>query len=138
MTTEHKDNNKILDVEGERLKEEIEPRLYDELMANLNQDQQMQILRGIQSYLNDSNEIEKQTKINILTTLTPKEGETSKTYVGRMEKFFNNPKSILRGGRKKKKRKTQKKRKQKKRRRTYKKRKSSRSRKKKSRRRRRR
>lgn len=137
MTTEHKDN-KILDVEGETLKEEITPKLYNELMANLNQEQQMQILRGIQSYLNDSNEIEKQSKLNILRTLTPKEDEPSKTYVGRMEAFFNNPKSILKGGRKKKKRKTQKKRKQKKRRRTYKKRKSSRSRKKKSRRRRRR
>lgn len=137
MTTEHKDN-KILDVEGERLKEEIKPKLYNELMANLNQEQQMLILRGIQSYLNDSNEIEKQTKLNILSTLTPKEDETSKAYVDRMEAFFNNPKSVLNGGRKTKKRKTQKKRKQKKRRRTYKKRKSSRSRKKKSRRRRRR
>ena len=59
-------------------------------MDNLEQDQQMQILRGIQSYLNDSNEIEKQTKINILTTLTPKKVKP-KTYVGRMVEFFNNP-----------------------------------------------
>ena len=138
MTTEHKDNDKILDVEGERLKEEIKPKLYNELMANLDQEQQMQILRGIQSYLNDSTEIEMQSKRNILSTLTPKENETPKAYVDRMEAFFNNPKSVLNGGRKKKKRKTQKKRKQKKRRKTYKKRKSSRSRKKKSRRRRRR
>lgn len=140
MSAEHKEDNKILHEEGERLKEEIKitPKLYDELMANLNQDQQMQILRGIQSYLYNSNKLEKSSKLTILSNLTRKENETPKAYVDRMKAFFSDPKSILKGGRKKKKRKTQKKRKQRKRRKTYKKRKSSRSRKKKSRRRRRR
>ena len=136
MSTEIKSDNKILDVEGNRIKKEITPKLYDELMANLNQEQQMQILRGIQSYLNQSNKLDKSSKLTILSTLTPKENETPKAYVDRMNAFFSDPK--LKGGRKKKKRKTQKKRKQRKRHKTYKKRKSSRTRKKKSRSRRRR
>ena len=34
MSSESKENNKILHEEGERLKKEIKPKLYDELIDN--------------------------------------------------------------------------------------------------------
>ena len=111
--------------------------LYNALMAGLTEKQQLEIVRGIQSYLNHSDKQEMSLKLNILKTLTPREDETPKTYVSRMDKFFSDPKS-LNGGSKKKKRKTQKKRKRNKRRKSNKKRRSRKSKKKKSRSRRRR
>ena len=135
--SENKDIDKVLVIEGGMLKEEIGSDLYNKLMANLTEEQQMKILQGIRSYLNHSDEQEMSLKLNILKTLTPREDETPKTYVNRMNKFFSDPKS-LNGGRKKKKRKTQKKRKRNKRRKSNKKRRSRKSKKKKSRSRRRR
>ena len=146
--SENKDTDKALVTEGERLKEEINnDDLYNALMAGLTgltEKQQLEIVMGIQSYLNHSNEQEMLLKVNILKTLTPREDEKDKTYIKRMKKFLSDPKSFLEntkslnGGSKKKKRKTQKKRKRNKRRKSNKKRRSRKSKKKKSRSRRRR
>ena len=143
--SENKDTDKVLDIEGKRLKDEIKnDDLYNALMAGLTEKQQLEIVRGIQSYLNHSDKQEMSSKLIILEELTKKENETPKTYVNRMNEFFSDPKSFLentkslKGGRRKKKRKTQKKRKRNKRRKSNKKRRSRKSKKKKSRSRRRR
>ena len=86
--SENKDTDKVLDIEGKRLKDEINnDDLYNALMAGLNKEQQMQILRGIQSYLNHSNEQEMSSKLIILEELTKIPQSEFKAYFATLDKL---------------------------------------------------